>query len=599
MSSIANSLLKLAPANPILLRVVTAGGRRLRHAFTRWIYLALLIGVLLITLVTTSSGKTSLSDLARAATQVFSYISYVQLGMICLLAPVFTAGAITQERDSRTYSILLATPLTNAQIVLGSLFSRLYYVIALLLSGVPVFAITLFYGGVTAQNIVLSFAIALTTGMFTGSLAIAIAVFRLGSSKTVFWFYVFNAVYLVGLWMVDARIHTDPTTGIAHTTWLTGIHPFLALQSVVNPTSYGVPSDPSVVAGLPGIFRWYRLQPAHAYVAIMFTGSLLMVVPSAIVLRRIAQRTEAGLFEYLRGLLLPNRQTRRKVRNVWSNPVAWREAATRAGASARGITRWATITIGLAGAAVILVYYHRHALTVEEVRQWLVGLVLLQFSVALLVATNTAAGAVTRERESQTLDLLLVTPVTSHYYIWGKLRGLVSFMLPFAIVPTLTIILVVLYDGFTGALWTDNAVVYPEVAIELPLFLTTLIAWACMLGLQLSLRWSRTIVAVMGSVAVLAGICSVLGVCGMAALHIPWVGIIFAAFSPFTGICTLLDGLYYADKTFGGASGDPTIARVIMAISFLSSSAVYCMLVWFMYRSMVKNFDMIIRRQHR
>ncbi len=133
--STVTSILKLAPMNPILLRVVTAGGRRLRHAFTRWAYLGLLIFVLMIALVTSNSQAKSLSDLAKASSQVFSAISYVQLGMICLLAPVFCAAAITQERDSRTYNILLATPLTNAQIVLGSLFSRLYYVVALLLSG--------------------------------------------------------------------------------------------------------------------------------------------------------------------------------------------------------------------------------------------------------------------------------------------------------------------------------------------------------------------------------------------------------------------------------------------------------------------------------
>ena len=34
MTSFANSILKLAPANPIVLRVVTAGGRRLRLAGT-------------------------------------------------------------------------------------------------------------------------------------------------------------------------------------------------------------------------------------------------------------------------------------------------------------------------------------------------------------------------------------------------------------------------------------------------------------------------------------------------------------------------------------------------------------------------------------
>src|ERR1051326_5616183 len=201
--SASYDILKLAPFNPILLRVVTAGGRRLRHAFTRWGYLGLLIFVLLIALVTSSSQPKSLSDLAKASSQVFSAISYVQLGMICLLAPVFCAAAITQERDSRTYNILLATPLTNAQIVLGRLFSRLYYVVALLLSGAPVFAITLLYGGVTGSSIALSFAIALSTALFTGSLAIAIAVFRLGSGKTVFWFYVFNAIYLVAMFLVD------------------------------------------------------------------------------------------------------------------------------------------------------------------------------------------------------------------------------------------------------------------------------------------------------------------------------------------------------------------------------------------------------------
>src|SRR3954468_3593921 len=215
----ANHVLRLAILNPILLRVVTAGGRRLRHAFTRWGYLGLLILVLLIALVTSSSAaaSSSLSDLAKAASKVFAAISYVQLGMICLLAPVFCAAAITQEGDSRTYNIPLATPLTNAQIVLGSLFSRLYYVVALLLSGVPVFALTLLYGGVTSSSIVLSFAIALSTALFTGSLAIAIAVFRLGSGKTVFWFYVFNAIYLVALIMIDQFSLSVTAAGTHHT----------------------------------------------------------------------------------------------------------------------------------------------------------------------------------------------------------------------------------------------------------------------------------------------------------------------------------------------------------------------------------------------
>ncbi len=634
-------LLKLAPMNPILLRVVTAGGRRLRHAFTRWGYLALLIMVLLVAQVTASAESTSsLSDLAKAASKVFSAISYVQLGMICLLAPVFCAAAITQERDSRTYNILLATPLTNAQIVLGSLFSRLYYVIALLLSGAPVFAITLLYGGVTASSIALSFSIALSTALFTGALAIAIAVFRLGSGRTVFWFYVFNAMYLVAVFLADQFwFSLDPKTGQHHTTWLTGIHPFLALESVVSPTAYPTP-DISSLAGLGRLQRWYFAYPAYSYVILTTSACLLMVIPSAIVLRRIAQRTESSFWNAVRNVFLRGREGKsRRARNVWSNPVAWREGATRAGFSGRGLMRWLTIFIGLAGAAGLLYLYHYwrsspdptvSAMATENTRTLLLGLILVEFSVSLLVATNTSASAVTKERESQTLDLLLVTPITSRYYIWGKLRGLVSFMLPFAAVPSITVILVVIYDliagmhfaasgapvidstgvvaadvtGFWARAFYGEWVVRWEVVIALPVVLTALLAWACMLGLQLSLKWSRTIVAVMASVGVLAGICAVLGVCGFEmADKLPYMGSIVAVFSPFSAICVLIDPVKFAASDFGTSGKyvlDGTVAagRFVVFIATVVASGTYCLIVWGMYRSMVKNFDMIIRRQH-
>jgi len=600
MTGFASSIIKLLPANPILLRVVTAGGRRLRHAFIRWGYLALLIGVLLVTILA-SGDKTSLSDLAKASTQVFKWISFVQLGMICLLAPVFTASAITQERDSQTYNILLATPLSNAQIVFGSLMSRLYFVIALLLSGVPVFAITLFYGGVTGTNIALSFAIALTTGLFTGALAITIAVFRLGTGKTVFWFYVCNGVYLVGLWMLDNIVRGKATT-LWLADWLTGIHPFLALRSVTNPSDYPTPESATLGQHV-WFLRYYLSAPAYTYVFLTLVASLLLVAPSALLLRRIAQRSDSTFMQFIEQMILRRLfPVQRKARTVWTNPVAWREAATRAGVSVRGLTRGGTMVIGLAAALCIL-YLHERGMTEADTRRWLSALILLELSVSLLVATNTSASAVTRERESQTLDLLLVTPITSRYYIWGKLRGLVSFMLPFAAVPTLTVLLIVGNDLLHGRL-DQRALLWPEVALEMPVYLTVLLAFACMLGLQLSLKWSRTLVAVMMSVGVLAGLCGVLGACGFAANQAAFgpTGPVFSAFSPFTGVALLMDPEWIAEPAFGPAGSfvgpNLWIGRLVVLIALLTASAVYCLIIYGMYRNMVKNFDMIIRRQH-
>ncbi|MCL2648347.1 MAG: hypothetical protein FWD61_15280 [Phycisphaerales bacterium] len=603
-----SSLLRLAIFNPILLRVVMAGGRRLRHAFVRWGYLGLLIMVLLVVQLSSAAGERALSDLAKAASQVFSAISYVQLAMICLLAPVFCAAAITQERDSQTYNILLATPLTNLQIVLGSLFSRLYYVVALLLSGLPVFAITLLYGGVTGQSIMLSFAIAMSTALFTGSLAIAIAVFRLGSGKTVFWFYVFNAIYLVAVYLAD-QFWLSGVKGGGGTTVLTGIHPFLALKSVVSATAYPTP-EPGAVADHMLLAKWYLLYPARMYVAITTVASLAMVVPSAIVLRRIAQVSDAGLWAFLWTVLRRGKEGRtRRARSVWQNPVAWREAATRAGFSGRGLMRWLTILVGLAAALAVMYMYHTKKLDLHWARMILMGLVIVEFSVSLLVATNTSASAVTKERESQTLDLLLVTPITSRYYIWGKLRGLVSFMLPFAAVPTITMLIVVVYDAVRTMMGGSGCggewVVWPETVLTMPLYLTAIMAWACMLGLQLSLKWSRTIVAVMASVGALAGICAVLGVCGFAAAgSFGPVGPVVGAISPFTTICMLIYPGEFMQTAFGsgkvfeiGTSAELG-GHVTVAVSILVASTVYCLAIWGMYRSMVKNFDMIIRKQH-
>src|SRR5207248_675986 len=145
----------------------------------------------------------SLSKLAGTSAALFQRLSYLQLALVALLAPIFTAGAITQEKDSQTYDILLATPLTNGQIVLGSLLSRVFFVVALLISGVPIFAITQVFGGVSIRSIVLSFLIAAATACVTGALAMAIAVFKVATRRTIFSFYLFLVSYLVGIYLLD------------------------------------------------------------------------------------------------------------------------------------------------------------------------------------------------------------------------------------------------------------------------------------------------------------------------------------------------------------------------------------------------------------
>src|SRR5690348_4195209 len=101
MLGITDFLWRLVPANPILLRVVSTAGKRRRDLIIRSAYLGLLVLVVIFSIFSTSSGLSGmdLSELAKTSSALFQNMSYWQLALVALLAPVFTAGAITQEKD--------------------------------------------------------------------------------------------------------------------------------------------------------------------------------------------------------------------------------------------------------------------------------------------------------------------------------------------------------------------------------------------------------------------------------------------------------------------------------------------------------------------
>jgi len=598
LSTIWLALWRLLPANPILVRVVAGGSKRVRHLWLRAGYLIVLLAVVGFALLQNMGGVgASLTDLAKGASRTFMYASYAQLFLMCFLAPVFTASAITQEKDAQTFNILISTPLSSAQIVLGSLMSRLYFVIMLLLAGLPIFLITMVYGGVTTRQVFESFALAGSTAILTGALAIFVAMVGVGTRRTIFSFYLLIAlclmtVYLFGSWSTTWIPESPVNLEGTRMSWLTPLHPFLALDVALNRV---YAPDFSRLSTYGTISRYAYAYPSAVYVAWTSITAVILVAISVLFVRRGIKTGETTWLTSLVQRVIPRKigERTRAPRHVWSNPVAWREASTKA--IGGGFLRWVIILGGLGAGITVFVNYAGGSMPAVDVRKWLAAITLVQFSAALLIATNTAATSITKERESLTMDLLLTTPLTSRYILWGKLRGLVSFAAPLLIGPMVMLFGFAIYDWAKG---NTPPVAWFETAIELCAVLVLFTAVGCVIGLNHSIKRKTNMAAVMWSVGITilgAGLVSMVGAALVEAVDAGPASFV-APFTPVTSILYLIDpaALFDSPQEFV-AGADSARASALAGTAF--AVVAYALLVWRTYTTLVRDFDMTIRKQ--
>jgi ABC-type transport system involved in multi-copper enzyme maturation permease subunit len=599
-------LLAQGPLNPIAVRLVQNGSRRPRHLYIRSIYLGVLILVLLWLLITSATGTKSFSDLAKSGALSFTLVAYLQIGLICVLAPVFMAGAIAQEASPRTWEVLLTTPLSSTQIVIGNLLGRLFFILALLFASLPLFALTQFFGGVPGSAIFASYLVSGSAAVLVGAIAIALAVSRMAGTRSVFAFYVSVVSYIAITAGIDSYMRSAGmgASGGKGVTIMTAINPFLALQALLNPSTYPR-AEAGTIQGWGGLRALMLESPVTAWCVGSLALSLVLVVGSTFTVRAGglgALTSETGVPWYRRLLGLGAvGADHRPPRPVGSNPIAWRESTARNATLGRIIARWAFIAAGLAFGGILVWLLHTKSFTPVNFREALMATVWGEIAVIALVAINMSSTAVSREREDGTLDLLLTTTITPSSYLYGKLRGLVAYLLPLLMVPIGTLAMASAYTLSAGATVPvtgrpPEPLVLPEGFLLATLVCLPFISWCVMVGLQWSLKSKGTLSSVVGTVGVVGVIAGTVGLCGFkSAESIVGVGPALAALSPVTLFYAIVNpDSAMAETTRGG--GGLEAARVSLAVGALVSGGIYTAVVLGVHAGMVRTFDATVRR---
>ena len=468
---------------PIFTRELVTTPRRPQLFLYRTVYVTAIF-VLMCTAWLVLAGTQlvrNVGDMARFGSILFQILAPLQLALLTFLAALAAASGVAQEKDRRTMLLLLMTRLTNQELVLGKLLASLLEVLVMLVAALPVFMLLTLFGGVSAEQVLRTFAVTLATVLAAGSLGSTVALAR---EKT-FQSLSMTALILVlwvGAWEGIAALAGDRIVGgVTLESVATAASPLRAIYAAVYPyrqaVAFGLTGDwlfvitavaLTLLLNLWAIVRLRVWNPGREVLPVRVeeepetqpTGAtdVAQGVPSA---------TSAGTQTNSQGSLeaaqaghvdsrLRSKTQPQPSREVWDNPILWREVCTWAYGRKVLVIRAVYLLLFVLAAAGL----HQAISSGAAIRRSSDATILppaaaplVPFMLASLVIVNAlAVTSITTERDGGALDLLLVTDLSPREFIFGKIGGVAWVSKEMIVLP----LLLAIYLWWAGGLTFEN-----------------------------------------------------------------------------------------------------------------------------------------------
>jgi ABC-type Na+ efflux pump permease subunit len=463
---------------PIFSREFVTVPRRERHHVSRLAILLLLwvIGLTAWQATVGFNRTATLGEAARFGLLLFQIYTFVLLTLLLFFSTLSAASTVSQEKDRRTFVLLLLTDMRDYEIVLGKMLGSLLPIGLLLLATIPVLALLLLLGGISATQVAQAALVLAATALAAGSLGGLIALWRERTFQALALSVLFLVLYLclvegTGL-IARASGVTDPGTVQA---WF---DPFTALARVLQPAATPTP-----------------IAPAYGFAATMLLVSVLLNGIGIWKLRKwnpsgepIIQREAPDDTDDDPAVRAKAHAAPGAVREVWDNPILFREIRTLAYGR-----RPLLVKLAYGVVLALICYFAVSALESGSRPAFVAAYGLVPVAVlSLLLVSAQAVTSITSERDGRALDLLLVTDLSPKEFIFGKLGGVIYNTKEFLIPP----LLLAIFYAVRGALASTprDASLGETLAINFgPLLcvlgaLIVLLAFGLVLGLHVALR---------------------------------------------------------------------------------------------------------------
>jgi ABC-type transport system involved in multi-copper enzyme maturation permease subunit len=188
---------------PVFAKEMVEMARRKRYYLNRVLYGAVLLFTLFVVWKDYERQfqqfTTSIRVMAQMAQSLFHAVSSVQYGAVFLFVPLFLCGTIASEREERTLEMLFTTQLTDREIVFGKLVSRVAVLVILILCGLPIMSVIMFFGGIDPASLWRVLASTLLAILVTGAFAIYFSAITKSPMGALVRTYCWLAIWLLAL----------------------------------------------------------------------------------------------------------------------------------------------------------------------------------------------------------------------------------------------------------------------------------------------------------------------------------------------------------------------------------------------------------------
>lgn len=294
--------------------------------------------------------------------------------------------------------------------MLGKLVARLLHLFAHIAVGLPVLALIRLLGGVSAEQVAALFVVTASTLLATAGLSMAISVHARRAREAVTAVFSIGAIIFLLPWLTDA---------ILRWTWpnvLQMLDPVLEPLAAANPVTY---LARQVMAGRdadwPSIWELVRNQ------AVLAVGGTAVAV----------WRVRAVYVKQTYGTVARRRERTWRLWNMplGDSPMIWKELVTEGPSGGRRVR--GMVGQGLLALAVVVpsiwiflrVGDRSAAWDREAFRIFVTFLGTTLACLGVLIVAVRGAASITSERERQTWDVLLATPLEAREILVGKLLG--------------------------------------------------------------------------------------------------------------------------------------------------------------------------------